>query len=186
MHKITMGVGGGGQKGRVSRSPAFRAEELRSYFLCVAAQGLLCVGPPGLARPLRCPARTTAAPGERASARAMSLLAALRGDTGQALHDWDSARGGTGGFLEAGGEGGEGSLPLRGSLPQPWLPLESGPCAPSVCCLRDGSGSAVTVAENLSAPAQLPGPPLLVPLTPSRLPLVLDRFPGSDLAPVPS
>ena len=89
------------------------------------------------------------------------------------------------------GKGGAGSLPFGGSwqwasLPQPRLPLESAPCAPSVCCSRDGSGSAVTVAENLSAPAQLPGPPLLVPLTPSRLPLVLDRFPGSDLAPVPS
>lgn len=44
---------------------------------------------------------------------------------------------------------------------------------------------AVTVAENLSAPAQLPLAPTLGTPHPSRLPLVLDRFPGSDLAPVP-
>ena len=75
--------------------------------------GALARGAAGLARPSRCPAGATAAPGERASAQVMSPHVALQGDTGRAgggrsqpLHDGDSARGGTGGFLEAGGREG--------------------------------------------------------------------------------
>lgn len=65
----------------------------------------------------------------------MSLLTALRGDTGQPLHDWDSARGGTGGFLEAGGAG-EG----RGGQPSSRRVLAVGisaaaPAASRVCTL---------------------------------------------------
>ena len=150
-------------------------------FLRVVTRGLLHMGLLVLPGPSRCPAGATAAPGERASAQVMSPHVALQGDTGRAgggrsqpLHDGDSARGGTGGCLEAGGREGRVAFLSEGlgvaSLPQSRLLLESGPCAPSVFCSRDDSGPAVAVAENLSAPAQLPGPPLLGPPHPESPP----------------
>ena len=102
----------------------------------------------------------------------MSPRVALRGDTGcagggrsQPLRDWDSARGGTGGFLEAGGREGRVAF-LSESLGvgiSATVPAASGVWALCpFCLLLEGcSGSAVAVAENLSAPAQLPGPRLL-------------------------
>lgn len=100
--------GGGGQKGHVSRSPAFRAEELRSYFCVRPLRGALvrgatrsCQAPPLSGQDHCSPRRKGLGLGDEPP------HAALRGDTGQPLPDQGSARGGTGGFLEAGERGRE-------------------------------------------------------------------------------